>query len=159
MINTKTVSDRRKLTFSSLDAVLADAQACARADSAGRLRTTGNWTLGQALGHLAFWIDGAYDGFPFKPPLLLRLLGPLMKRSVLKGGAVGVRIPGTPDGTYGTEKLSTAEGLRRLESAIRRLQAAPPDKPNPVFGKLKHEEWKRLHCAHAETHLSFMHPG
>jgi hypothetical protein len=28
-----------------------------------------------------------------------------------------------------------------------------------MLGKLSIDEWNRLHCRHAELHLSFMHPS
>jgi hypothetical protein len=30
--------------------------------------------------------------------------------------------------------------------------------PNPVFGAMTPEDWKRLHLRHAELHLSFVVP-
>ena len=41
----------------------------AAAEREGRLRSVGNWTLGQTLGHLAAWADYSYDGVPLKVPL------------------------------------------------------------------------------------------
>lgn len=157
-VDTRT-APRRNLSFATLADALADARRCAAADRAGTLRRTGNWTLGQILGHLAWWIDGAFDGYPMRPPWFVRLLGPLLKRMLLRrGGKPGMRLPGVPAGTHGTDLFSTDEGLARFERAVARLEAGPPSRPNPVFGKLTHDEWQALHRGHAELHLSFVEP-
>jgi hypothetical protein len=64
MINTKKVRDRRALRFETVDDVLRDAELLAEAARRGTLRATGNWTLGQALAHLATWINMPFDGYP-----------------------------------------------------------------------------------------------
>lgn len=159
MVDTGKVTDRRKLEFDNLEQALADARICVQAEKAGKLRRTGNWTTGQLLGHLAFWIDASFDGFDMKMPFFLKFIGPLMKKMVLKRSSrAGFRLSGAPEGTYGVEVLSTDEGIRRYEAAIRRLLAKCPENPNPVFGKMTYDEWKTLHLRHAETHLSFLHP-
>lgn len=160
MVDTGKVKDRRNLEFETLEQALADARRCVQAENAGKLRRTGNWTTGQLLGHLAFWIDASFDGFEMKTTFLMRLLGPFMKKIVLKRSSrAGFRLSNAPEGTYGVEVLSTEEGFRRYEAAIRRLLAKCPENPNPVFGKMTYDEWKTLHLRHAETHLSFLHPG
>jgi hypothetical protein len=159
-INTAKVTDRRALRFATLREALADAERCAAADRAGTLRRTGNWTAGQVFGHLAYWIDGGFDGYAMNPPWFLRLLGPLMKKSVLKPSTrAGMRLPGAPGGTYGTDVYSTDDGLARFRAAVDRLERQCPQRPNPVFGRMTHDEWKTLHIRHAEGHLSFLHPG
>ena len=39
-----------------------------------------------------------------------------------------------------------------------RLDARPPDAPNPIFGRLTHDEWKAINLRHAELHMGFLHP-
>ncbi len=48
--------------------------------------------------------------------------------------------------------------MLNLRQAIHRLQTEEKRAPNPVLGKLTREEWDRLHCRHAELHLSFLVP-
>jgi hypothetical protein len=154
-VNTKRVSTRA-LRFASLDQALAEAEALAAGDAQGRVRAMGNWSLGQALGHVAWWINAGFDGGYPPPAWIVRVLGRLMKNAVLNKPPVkGMRIPGVAGGTYGTDALSTAEGLARLRAAIARLKSAPPARPNPVFGAMTHEEWTALHLRHAEGHLGF----
>lgn len=154
-VNTKK-SLRREVGYASLAEVLIDARRLVAAESAGTLRPTGNWSLGQAFGHLAAWIDFAYDGYPGRLPWFVRLLGPLMKNRMLhRSASPGLRIPGAPGGTHATEPLSTPEGYQRLERAIGRAMAQAPSRPNPLLGPLSHEEFMLLHRRHAELHLSF----
>src|ERR687885_514061 len=65
-LDTGKVPDRRALPFESVGQGLADAE------RAGRLRRLGNWTLGQALGHLAAWAEYGYTGFPLRVPFFIR---------------------------------------------------------------------------------------
>ncbi|TVQ62987.1 MAG: DUF1569 domain-containing protein [Phycisphaerales bacterium] len=158
-IDSRRVKDRRALRFETFDDAIADARRCAEADRAGTLRRTGNWTTGQILGHLAWWIDGGFDGYDFKTPWIVRVLtrafkGVLLRRPI----GPGMRMPGAPEGTYGVEKMSTEDGLARFVAAAQRLDRECPDRPNPALGPLTHAQWKHLHLRHAELHLSFLHP-
>jgi hypothetical protein len=162
MINTKHVKDRRKLRFESLDEAVREAAALAEADRRGQLRATGNWSLGQALGHLAFWANAPFDGYPDlrRPPWLLRLVLPLFKpRFLNKGLPAGVRIPGPPAGTFGTDEMSTEDGLAAMRAGFQRMARQAPTKENPVFGPMTHEDWRKLNLRHAELHLGFFHPS
>ena len=68
----------------------------------------------------------------------------------------GARLPKAPGGTFGTDRVPAAEGLRRLTAAYIRLKSGPPTIPNPAFGRLSEIEWTKLHLRHAELHLSFL---
>ena len=161
MADTKTAK-RRTLRFNSLDDLLADARRLQMVESQGRLTLTGNWTLGQIFGHLAAWMSYPYDGFPMgQAPWLVRLIvGMQTKKFLATGLPAGVRIPGSPDGTYGVERISTEEGMKRLETAVARIKSgAAPTHPSPVFGRTSHEEVVQGNLRHAELHLSFAHEG
>ena len=161
MINTKKVRDRRALQFETVDDVLRDAELLAEAARRGTLRVAGNWSLGQALGHLATWVNMPFDGYPEMPPpkWWMRPLRPLMRWWLVnKGFPAGVRIEGVPGGTFGIEPCEVDEGLRRLRSAFGRLAAEAPMQTSPVFGPMTREEWTNFHLRHAELHLSFFHP-
>lgn len=161
MINTATVTDRRQLHFRTPEELAADVARLVEAERGGSLRTTGNWSLGQSLGHLAVWIDYAYDGYPpeLRPPWFVKLVLKMMKKKFLKGPLkAGVRIPKLKEGTLGTEALSVEEGFARFDKAWRRLRNGPPSVPNPIFGPMSHEEWIAGHLRHAELHLGFFHP-
>lgn len=160
MIETRTVKDRRPLRFNSVQELFAEVAGLTASDGAGQLRRSGNWTLGQALGHLGAWVDFAFEGYPFKPPLVIRaLMRPMKARFLIRPLPAGVRLPGVKGGTVATEPLSTEEGARRFRSAWERLAANAPLLPNPVFGPLAHDEWIKAHLRHAELHLGFFHPA
>ncbi len=160
-LDTAKVLGRRTLRFADSRELFADVDRLAAADRAGTLRRLGNWTLGQALGHLAWWVDAPFDGYPpdLNPPWFVRLILRRMKAKILVKMPAGARIPKIAEGTKGVDVLGTDEGLARLRRAWARLDAAPPPRPNLIFGPMTHDEWKRLNLAHAELHLSFMDPG
>jgi hypothetical protein len=148
--------DRRTLRFESIDEALAESDRLAAAERAGRLKPLGNWTLGQALGHLAAWADYAYTGAPLKVPFFVRWFVRLQKRKFLYGPMqAGVRIPRVEGGTLAIERLSLDDGLERFRRAMQRLKTEAPTKPSSVFGRLSHDESIALNLRHAELHLSF----
>ena len=46
----------------------------------------------------------------------------------------------------------------RFRAAMDRLRTTAPAAPNPVFGRLTHEQWIQLNLRHAELHLGFHLP-
>jgi hypothetical protein len=159
-MNTGKVQDRRHLRFAVIEDLLADIDRLVAADKAGKLRRTGNWTAGQAMGHIATWINYAYEGYPFKVPWFVKVFLRIKKGKYLRDGlSAGVRIPNVEGGTYGTEVLSTAEGTARLRQAVARLQRGELAKyESPAWGPMSQEARVQLNLRHAELHLSFQHP-
>ncbi len=161
MIDTAKVTDRRQLRFNSIDEVLADVDRIVASGKAGTLRHTGNWTPGQAMGHVAAWINYGYDGFPMKPPPWpIRIILKVLVKGFLKNGLrPGVKIPGAKEGTYGTEQLSIDEGAAHLRTALMRLKNGEPAKfDSPGLGFMSEANRIKLTLRHAQLHLSFMHP-
>jgi hypothetical protein len=160
LIDTRKIPTRRRLRYSSMDELMADAMRIAEAERAGTLRRLGNWTPGQAFGHVAGWMDYGFDGYPVKIPWFIRLIVRRMKNRILRDGMPpGRKLPGAPRGTYAAEPMALDEGLDRLSRAVDRLRARPPEKPNPMFGPLTHQQWIDLNLRHAELHLGFFLPG
>lgn len=159
-IDTAKVQTRRTLIIRTPAELAAEVDRITASARAGTLTAVGNWTPGQILGHLAAWMNYGYDGFPTTPPWFIKIVLRLLKRRFFggKGLPAGVRIPGAPEGTYGTEVLPLEEGERRFKAAFARLQAGPPAKPHPIFGPLTHQQWWSMHLAHAQLHLSFLIP-
>jgi len=159
MIDTAKVTDRRALSFSTLDEVRAEMDRIIASERAGTLRRTGNWSVGQTFGHLAAWLEYPYTGYPMSPPWVVRMLARLFKKKFMSGSLPpGVRIRGAPAGTYGVDPMSLEAGAARLKAAMARMESTPPTSPNPLFGPLTHDEWKRLNLGHAALHLGFLHP-
>lgn len=149
----------RKLRFNSISELNRELEKIAQLDREGRLVTSGNWTAGQIMAHLAAWIEYGYDGYPIKsPPWFIRWFLKLqLQRMLEKGMQRGVKIPGIPGGTVGADDMPTDEGIARLTKAFQRLEAreeAPYD--SPAFGKMSHDDRIRLNLRHAELHLGYL---
>lgn len=159
MIDTSTVTGRRELRFADVPAMLADARACV-ADGP-RLRRLGNWSIGQALNHLAAWIDYPYLGYPaalvlpesFKTQARASL--PRLMQETMRPGE---NLPGIVGGTLATEETPADVGLARLEAAATRLQAQDPVHDDPAFGPVTRHQWTEINLRHCELHLSFFVP-
>jgi hypothetical protein len=152
----------RQLRFNTIDDVHREVQSLLDADRAGGLSTTGQWSLGTSLGHLATWIEYSYrpEGAPVSPPWILRFFAKLMKSRFLnKPMPAGMRMGKLPAGTLGVDEMSTAEGAARFLPLLDRLSREAPTAKNPLFGFMTHEEWKKLHLRHAELHLGFFNPS
>ena len=159
-VDTGKVTGRRTLRFESIDELRAEVDRLAASEREGKLRALGNWTLGQALGHLATWAEYSFCGAPLKPPFLIKLILRMGKKKFLNGSMrTGVRIPKVPGGTLGTDDLPLDEALTRYRTALDRLRRESPTAPNVIFGPLTHEEWINLNLRHAELHLSFFVPS
>jgi hypothetical protein len=155
-VETKKVSGRRQLRFSSLDEILADARQLA----AQPVRQLGNWSLGQTFSHLARAMDLAVDEAKFKVPLMVRIIVPLFKKRILNGTMPpGFKLKkDAAKHLVPLEPVSTDAGLRELEAAVERQRSEPNRAKSPILGRLTEAEWNQLHCRHAELHLSFFVP-
>ncbi|HEX8913829.1 MAG TPA: DUF1569 domain-containing protein [Humisphaera sp.] len=152
---------RRKLRFESIDDALAEVDRLATAERDGRLTKVGNWSLGQALNHMATWAEFAFDGYPsnVRPPWVLRTLLTTFRGLILnRGMTTGVKIPGIEGGTLGIEPIPTEQALPRFRAAMDRLRTETPPNANPLFGRLTREQWVKLNLRHAELHLGFQVP-
>jgi hypothetical protein len=160
-INTKSVQIRR-LRFNSIAEVQAEADRIAAAEKSGKLKQLGNWSSGQIFNHLASWASFPYDGYPKelrKPPLFIRIMLSFKKKAFLHDKMPqGVRIPGLQHGTVATEVVAIDEAHAKLKAALKRLDERAPETPNPVFGPLPHDDWKRINMRHAELHMGFLQP-
>jgi hypothetical protein len=156
-IDTAKVRERRQLHFTSVEDISADVDQLAQG---GEIRALGNWSAGQIFQHLAVAFNCSIDGYRFSFPAPLRfLLRLFIKRAILnKPMSPGFRLPKKAARELVSPPISLEEGLGNLRQAIRRLQTETKRAPNPVIGKLTREDWDKLHCRHAELHLSFLVP-
>lgn len=151
-------TDHRKLHFSTIDELQAEIDRIVAADQAGTLRCSGNWTAGQAFGHVAAWINYAYDGYPLRTPWFIRMILKRRVRKYLRDGMPrGVRIPKVRGGTYGIDPMTTQEGAARLRAALQRLGSEPARFESPAFGPLSASDHVALNIRHAELHLGYLH--
>jgi hypothetical protein len=155
MIDTTRVANRRSLHFDTVADILHDVESLNRR----RIKSLGNWSGGQILKHLAIVMNGSIDGVPMRFSWPLRLLGRMFKRRILTGGmSPGYQLKGKAAEVLVSPPTSWADGLQMFRHAVGRLQSESKREPSPFFGPLTREEWDRLHCRHAELHLSFLVP-
>lgn len=151
-INTGRIKDRREVAFESLDEVLVEAERLVAAN----VKMLGNWGLGQVLGHLALALHMSIDGIQTRPSWLVRLIGPFLRRSMMRRMPAGIRLRAAAEKElWPTELLTPQEGLARLQAAVKRFRADTRRVPHAVFGKLTGAQWHQLQLRHAEMHLNF----
>jgi len=157
-VNTKHVTDHRAFRFNSIDDLLADLDQIEASYRAATLRTTGNWTPGQILGHLATWCEFNFTGVPISPPWLLKIILKLMKNRFIRGPMPrGVLIPKVQNGTLGTAPREFHEALAAYRATLLHLKREAPTKLHPIFGQLTHDDAIKMQLRHAELHLGYMH--
>jgi hypothetical protein len=154
-IDTAKVQNRRQLKFDRLEDILAEVDRL----NQGKVKTLGNWSSGQILCHLATVMNQSIDGSPVHFSLPLRILGRLMKGRVLnKGMQPGFQLKGQAADVLLPPPTNWEEGLSKFRAAIGRLQTETKREPSPFLGAMTREDWDKLHCRHAELHLSFLSP-
>ena len=152
----------RKLRFDAITDLNKELDRIAELDRAGRLQTSGMWTAGQIMAHLAAWIEYGYDGFPIKsPPWIIRWFLRLRLPKMLESGMPrGIKIPGVPGGTVGADDMPTDQGIARVRQAFQRLENGEhAGHDSPAFGKMSHADRIRLNLRHAELHLGYLNEG
>lgn len=146
---------RRELSFTDFDAVLADID---RLHSRGCDRA-GNWDLAQVCDHLDLSIRMTLDPHPPAGPWLVRtFLAPLILKKLLKTRKIraGIEIPEEFRPKQGKDAEAA---IRSLRTTIKRFEDhAGEYEPHPFFGKLSRERARQLHLVHAAHHLSFLSP-
>jgi len=156
MIDTKRVEERRTLSFGSLDDILADVNAL----DGRELRATGNWTPAQILHHVTQLIDVSIDGFPATVPLPMRVLGRMFKRFVLTRPLQrGIKFPSSLAPTLDPpDDVIWPDAVDHLRRTIERGTGGRMTQTSPLFGRMTHDDWVKLHCRHAEMHFGFIIP-
>lgn len=152
---------KRPLKFNDFDELIAEVQSLANHG----YTSMGNWTLGQACGHIANWMRFPIDGFP-KPPRFMRLvfwvakitIGPSMKRKIMKEGFKG-GLPTAPETVPDASSFSDQDGVEKLKEAINRIVEYSGDLlPSPLFGPMDKETLIKVSLLHAEHHLGYLYP-
>ncbi|MEY5031744.1 MAG: hypothetical protein RL354_775, partial [Planctomycetota bacterium] len=124
MVNTKT-APRRELSFHCTGCLKEELARVEAAHVAGTLTHTGNWTAGENLDHIALVWEFAFDGPPpsARVPLLMRVIGPLMKRWFTSGKTLpaGFKIPQSAAYMEPRPDVAFEVGLARLRRVLDRL--------------------------------------
>lgn len=157
-VKTSKVKERRSLRFGRLSDLVADVDSFG-----GQVRSTGNWTPGQIVEHVAKFIECSLDGFPVRDAsLLVRGFAKMMRSSILiKPMRAGFKIPGNFKAMAPGPDVTWDDAVARLKKVVQRIDKGGERmaQRSPLLGFLEHEEWIQLHCRHAEMHFSFLQPG
>lgn len=155
MVNTKT-APRRKLELANLDAVVSDAEQRVAAQAG----TTGNWSLGQILEHVAIVMEKSMDGFESKlPNFVVRLVGRFfLKNYFIKNGMTpGFRLKGPAvQEIIPQSEIDPQAALEHLRVVAGRLKNETNRASHPFFCNMTQDESNKINCRHAEMHMSFI---
>ena len=145
---------RRRVRYTTLDEVVDDAARAVRANSA----TTGKWSLGQILEHLAIANDKMIDGFGFQAPLPIRTVGRyfLKKRLLVKGLTPGFNLNPRAAAVLVPDEIDATAALEHLRQSTERLKTEQKRSAHPFLGPLSVDECTQLCLRHAELHMSFV---
>lgn len=147
-------TQRRTLSFSTLHDILADAETFT---SPGTV-SLGGWTPAQNIDHVRALINVARTGAGFKLPLVYRVLGRVMRSSVLKS-SMKAGFKSVPE-LVPAEDITIDDALSAFREEIKAASVPGAMKyPSPLLGAITHDEWVALHCRHAELHFGFIVPG
>jgi Protein of unknown function (DUF1569) len=157
---TATKPERRKLSFASLDEVVADAENLL----ARGYDKAGNWDLAQVAGHLAEWLRFPVEGFP-KVPLLVRPMLWMMRVTSGRRMFSNILAEGfSPGGRTMPQTVAPPGGdpsaaVAKLKDAAARFKAHTGEiHPSPLFGAMTKDEATQLQLVHCAHHLSFLVP-
>ncbi|HEV8001590.1 MAG TPA: DUF1569 domain-containing protein [Planctomycetaceae bacterium] len=145
---------RRQVRYASLDEVVADAERAVSANSG----TTGKWSLGQIIEHLAVANDKLIDGFGFRAAWPLRTAGRLFfkKRVLAKGLTPGFNLSPKAAAVLVPGETDAAAALVHLRKSTERLKFEQKRSAHPFLGPLTVDECNQLCLRHAELHMSFV---
>ncbi|WP_182867419.1 DUF1569 domain-containing protein [Rhodopirellula sp. JC639] len=148
--------EHRKLRFGSIEEAMAEAERLA----ASPTRTTGQFSLGQILEHLARTLEVAMHEREMPPAALpMRILSRMVRPMVLRKASTGFKLPSKAQNVlWPSEAVSTEDGLKHLRDAYRRFKAADPLPKHVFFGNMTRQQHDALQCRHFEGHLGFVHP-
>jgi Protein of unknown function (DUF1569) len=126
---------------------------------------TGQWDLAAICSHLEIWMRYCLDGFPparFPQNVMLFLLrntiAPGMLRKAIETRSMAAGSPTLPE-TLPVNGQSPQEALGRYRDTVGRFEHHTGSlHASPLFGKLDHKTFRRLHLVHAIHHLQFLQP-
>jgi len=159
-VTTAIKPERRKLTFATLDEVVADAENL----QAKGYEKAGNWDLSQVCLHLVDWMSFPMDGFP-KPPLPIRFMLWSLRNTIGKSMFRKYLIEGMPTGkptmpqTIKEPSGDPTVAILKLKETVERFKAhTGVIHPSPLFGAMNKDDATRLQLVHCALHLSFLVP-
>lgn len=149
----------RTLHFQSLGDILAEGMRIAARPEAP---TRGAWSASENIWHVARYIQASVEGYPFKVPWWMKLIGPLMKKRVTgRAMPAGFYTPAYVSRHMEPQSADASQtvmhnAIALLETWVARAEAEGYIDANPLFGKMSREQWVALHCRHAELHFGMI---
>jgi len=125
-----------------------------------RTRTSGNFSHGQIIDHLARTLQivtGDRQG-PAVPSLLRAVLRLVRKRAIHRPMKPGTRLPQKAQPLlWSDEDVPLQQAMTSLRDSMQRFQQCDRFPPHLLFGELSDEQHRQLQCRHFELHLGFIH--
>lgn len=154
----KAINRAREIRYEELDEMLADAEHLI----ASGYTQHGNWTLGQAAGHVADWARFPMDGFPPTPVPLkvifwgMRKLGYAQKmaKDIFANGFK----PGVPTApaTVPPADSDDQESIDKLRAVVTQLkQHTGALHASPLFGEMDKDSLVHVTLLHAAHHFGY----
>ena len=151
---------RKDLEFATLDEALELATEWVKLHASGaQIKTSGEFSLGQILEHLARSIDIGLGNTPVpKASWLMRGIARLMKNRFLRVGMKpGFQLPAASQDLFWPETdVDPEEALQHFAKSISDLLSTQGPIQHPYFGQMTQEEQVVLNCRHAELHMNFV---
>lgn len=156
MTRPSTDPDSASLRFESLPEILRHVEGCGR----GPVETTGNWSAGQIVQHIAEAIAHSIDGYDVKASATHRARSRLMKsRFLRKGFPTGITLPDEMSHLLPDDDAGWDAAVANLRAEVERAETVTLAADHPFLGKLSDAEWRQFHCRHAELHFGFLRPA
>lgn len=151
----------RDLSFSTYDELTSELDRLESAHRAGTLVASGNWSAGQIFQHVGRFMRFSFDGFPFRTPWYIALIGRCMKPFMgFMSLKPGIKLPAGAEALLPDDGVSFEDGIGELrEQLARRANGERMEKRSPLFGRLGHDRWSQMHLDHAAMHLGFLRVG
>lgn len=147
--------ERRTVRFESMRDILEDIETLAKGDAI----TSGDWTAGQLVNHIADAIHKSIDGYELLAPERERKIASRRRETLLvEGFPTGIKLEGEMTRYVPEPGVSFTAALENLRRAVGRVESERMEAVHPFLDRMDHEQWLRFHCRHAELHFSFLQP-
>lgn len=154
----KTNARAREIRYQDLDEMMADVDNLL----SGGYDKHGNWTLGQATGHVADWARFPMDGFPTPPAPLRLVFWTLRKLGIAEKMATKIKAEGFKPGmstapqTVPAQDAPDSEGVEKLRAVVAQLkQHSGPLHESPLFGEMDTQTHGQVTLLHAAHHFGY----
>lgn len=148
--------------YRSIEELRTELDRFERAHASGALHTTGKWSAGQILEHCGKLMRFSFDGFEASAPWFIKVFGvcvfkPMLGRSHMKPG---IKLPAKASSLLPRDQVSFEEGIMGLRAQLDRIENGERmTHPSPVLGRMRHEQWIKLHLDHCRMHMGFIECG